>query len=149
MNEDKLRPEKKSHLQIEKEAEEKEKSYLKKTKELLENFLAKPDDPGISYEEQNRLHEESRHNPEAARKFLESKKSKYRINTLSAPLMAAEIFLRSSASENIAPEKKQELAAKIAKSYKDIAQAGERQLLTKEEVGAVVEIAKELLFYLK
>lgn len=127
----------------------KEKSLRETAKKSLEAFLAKPDEPGISYEEQNRLQKESARDPEAGKKFIESKRSKYRINALSSPLMAAEAFLKSSESGNIEPERKQELAARIEKAFKDAAQARERKLLMKEDVEEVVQIAKELLPYLE
>ena len=128
---------------------EEQKSDREIIKGLLENFLARPDDPGVPYEAQNRLQKESRHNPEAAEKFIESKKSKYRLSALNIPLAVAKDFLESPKAKNIDSDKRQELIARVEKSYKDMDLAREKKLLIKEEVDAVVDIAKEILSYLE
>lgn len=109
-------------------------------KKVLENFLSLSDDPGLPYEEQKKLLEKStKGDEEAAKKYLESKKSKYRGNTLSAALMAGEVLLLDSPEIlKISEEEVSELRNKLRSARENI-QAAIRTQITEKEVKAAME----------
>lgn len=124
---------------------EKEKALFKKK---FDYFLSLSDDPGIPYSEQNKLLELSQKgDKEAANKYLESKKSKYRTNSLSGALMTAEIFLQSENSQKIPDIKLEELNREIQNIRQNI-EIEKQTGFTKETVTKVVNIAEEVRHYL-
>jgi hypothetical protein len=126
------------------------KTTSEMTKKIFEVFLSRSDSPGefISSKEKDDLIIESKNNPEALKKFEKNKDSKYRVNSLSAPLMSAEVFLNSKETENIPLEEKDKLIKKIYKAENDIEKAKPTGM-TDNEVEQVIEIIKEVNKYLK
>ncbi|MBU4347897.1 hypothetical protein KJ671_00065 [Patescibacteria group bacterium] len=125
-------------------------SISEKTKKIFNAFLAYSDEPGefLSNSEKDELIKKSKTDPEALKKFEENKNSKYRVNSLSAPLMIAEIFLDSSEAKDVPFEEKNELLKKISKVIDDIKKAKPTGM-TDNEVGQVIEIVEKIKKYLK
>ncbi len=116
----------------------------------IESFLAKSDEPGpvLTDEQQFDLSKRAGTDPEAAKQWdVHKHGSKYRRNTLSAPLMTAAVFLESSDSESIPQEKRDELAQKIKTVEKHIIAVGARPFV-KEDVQEVVDLVNEIKTYL-
>lgn len=126
-----------------------ENSYSKITKRIFEAFLSCSDEPGefLSSTEKDELIKKSKTDPEALKKFEKNKNSKYRVNTLSSPLMSAEIFLNSNESKDIPSLEKTKFLEKIKKATADIDKAKSTEI-TKNEVDQVVDIVEELTKYL-
>ena len=135
-----------------------EKSFEKETEKLTENslfkkkfdyFLSLSDDPGIPYSEQNKLLELSQKgDKEATNKYLESKKSKYRTNSLGGALMAAEIFLLDPQNDKKIPDiKLEELSREIENSRRNI-EREKKEGFTKETIAKVVNIIEEIKPYI-
>ena len=135
-----------------------EKSFEKETEKLTENalfkkkfdyFLSLSDDPGIPYSEQNKLLELSQKgDKEATNKYLESKKSKYRTNSLGGALMAAEIFLLEPQNAKKIPDiKLEELSREIENSRRNI-EREKKEGFTKETIAKVVNIIEEIKPYI-
>jgi len=133
----------------ESEEEIKERLVVPMSKRLFETFLALPDEPGeyIPPEEKLKLSGETAANPEAAKRFEENKRSKYRINALTSPLAAAQELLRLPISEKIPESEREALKNRLKKAYEDVKEAG-KGLITKKEVDEVVNIVKDLQKYL-
>ena len=130
---------------FEKEAGESEKALFKKK---FDYFLLLSDDPGIPYSEQNKLLKLSQKgDKEATNKYLESKKSKYRTNSLSGALMAAEIFLGSKNVNKIPDIKLEKLNIEIENARIEIEREKEKGF-TKETVDKVVAIVEEIKNYI-
>lgn len=117
-------------------------SYRELIKKRFEKFLALPDEPGLSYEEQNALLKKSQAgDEEAAKKYSESKRSKYRRNSLAVALMNAQIYLDSPESA-IPPEKSKELKKRIDRVTQDVINVS-KVLLNESELETAAETVKE------
>lgn len=132
------------------EQPEKQKPPLEMTvKKIFDNFLARPDEPGLPYSEQNKLLERSRlGDKEAAKQYLESKKSKYRVNSLAGALMAAEMFLTESEKTRKMPEAERKALHDKVRQAGNIINEERKGSLTKDTVDKVVGIVKEIQLYL-
>ncbi|MEK7478527.1 MAG: hypothetical protein AAB626_01210 [Patescibacteria group bacterium] len=139
----------KNALQEKKSEPSPELSILETTKKILSRFLERSDEPGefLSNVQKDKLSETSGFDPEALKKWEEDKNSKYRINSLFAPLEIAKIFLTDPESEKIPKEEKENLLKRIQKSLADLDKArGSR--ISEELVGEAVDIVKEVEKYL-
>lgn len=132
---------------------ENQKKELDHTKEVVKkvfaNFWKRSDEPGefLSSVQKDKLSEASRFDPEAFKKWEENRNSKYRRNSLSAPLMAIELFFTSDESQDIPEAIKEEIKRKMEKAREDISNKRETKL-TKDEVNQVEELVREIEKYI-
>ncbi len=124
--------------------------FSETAKKIFLRFESRSDDPGefLSSEEKDRLQEATKTNPEALKKWEEDRNSKYRVNSLYAPLLASENFMRSVEAESISKDLKKELINRIDKAYKDLENSRGKRI-TKELVDEVEGIVSEVKKYLK
>ena len=124
--------------------------FSEDTKKRFRGFESRSDDPGKFYspEEKEKLQKETKNNPEACKEWERNKNSKYRINSLSAPLMSSELFLTSPEADDISEEIKESLLNKIKSLEKKIDEIRGKRI-TKELVDEVEELIKEVSKYLK
>ncbi|MBI4991939.1 MAG: hypothetical protein HZB99_01860 [Candidatus Harrisonbacteria bacterium] len=108
-------------------------------KKIFKSFLNRPDEPGeyLSDEQQKELIKRSATDPAAREKFLASKRSKYRTNSLTAPLMAAELFLTDDEAPKKMPEEKIEYFNKKIKQSKENITVASRTQITEKEIKAM------------
>ena len=124
-----------------------EKNLLKKQ---IESFLSKSDEPGpvLSDQEEFELSKKARHDPEALKEWKKQKlETKYRRNALSAPLMAADLFLNSDEAKNISADEKKELLERVRAAEEYITEVGAK-LFTKSDVQLVIDLTNDLKKYL-
>jgi hypothetical protein len=138
---------------VEKQPEQPEKK-APTLKELIlksfKDFRDRPDKPKYSYEEQNKFQQESmRGDKEAAQKFIESKKDKYHISAINAPLVMAELFLESKESKQMPKPEKRLLQERIKKAYGDLEESRVKKQITKEQVEEVLNIMDAIQPYLE
>lgn len=132
--------------------EKKEESLSDKVKKNLENFLSRSDDPGVflTPEEKIKLIKESLTDAGALKMLKKDRDNKYRTNSLSGAIGWASIFLTSEDIKNVPSDQKEKLLQRIEGVSKEIEKEKEKPLgYTKELVGEVVDIVKEVKKYLK
>ena len=119
-------------------------------KKIFAKFETRSDDPGefLSPEEKIKLQDATRTDPEALKKWEEDVHSKYRVNSLSAPLLASEIFLASPEAKEIPSDIKDGLIKKVKEATKDLANSRGKKI-SKELVDEVEGIMNEVKKYLK
>jgi hypothetical protein len=119
-------------------------------RKIFLEFEARSDDPGefLSGEEKDKLQKETLTNPEALMKWEKNRNSKYRINSLHAPIAASEIFLKSKEADSVPNDVKEELISRINSAYEDLKKSKGKRI-EKKLVDEVKEIVNEVSKYLK
>ncbi|MDO8442882.1 MAG: hypothetical protein Q7S81_01295 [bacterium] len=127
-----------------------EPSILETTKKIFSQFLERSDEPGefLSGIQKDKLSEASRFDLEALKKWEKDRNSKYRINSLFAPLGIAKFFLTDPESKKIPKEEKENLLKRVQKSLADL-DGARGSKISEELVGEVVDIVKEIEKYFK
>jgi hypothetical protein len=124
--------------------------YSELARKTFLKFETRSDDPGefLSGEEKDKLQEATRTNPEALMKWEEDRNSKYRINSLYAPIAASENFLKSKEADSVPNDVKEELISRIDSAYEDLKKSRGKRI-EKKLVDEVKEIVNEVSKYLK
>lgn len=119
-------------------------------KKTFSKFEIRSDDPGefLSNGDKDKLQLATRTNPEALKKWEEDRNSKYRVNSLYSPLLASEIFLKSSEAGSIESELKEKLVERVNTAYSNLENSRGKRI-SKELVSEVVDIVNEVKKYLK
>ena len=124
--------------------------YSEIAKKVFLNFEARSNDPGefLTNEEKEKLQAATRMNMDALKKWDEHRNSKYRVNSLYAPILASEMFLKSKEAELIESKLKEKLIERISGAYSDLESFGGKEI-SKVLVDEVEGIIKEVKKYLK
>lgn len=137
-------------LKPEKQPAPEKKLFINQLKKIIEDFLAKSDEPGpiLSEEEEFQLSKRAGKDPEALKEWNKHKlETKYRRNALGNPLIAAKLFLESDEAENIPAAEKKELLARVEAAEKYITEVGVKPF-TKSDVQLVIDLVNDLKKYL-
>ena len=130
---------------------EKSKSPKELFKQKIDNFLNRSDEPGKFLSDEEKEIFLKKIDPEDPKSLEEWKKhkmgSKYRMNSLSIPLAAGEIFLKSEEAINVPLESSQELLERIEEAKK-LVKEGYGKPYSASDVKKVVKIANDIKKYL-
>jgi len=124
--------------------------FSEMTRKVFKSFEARSDEPGefLSGEEKDKLLEQTRTSPEAMERWEKNRNSKYRINSLYAPLAATENFLDSPEADSVPQNTKEDLIKRVSNAYAEMDRL-KGSAITKECVEEVVDIVNEVKKYLK
>ncbi len=119
-------------------------------KRQIEKFLSLSDEPGpvLSDKQEFELSRQAIEGSEAEKQWnIHKHGTKYRRNTLSVPLMAADIFLDSHDSDYLPAATKEDLLQKVKTAEEYITDVKGKPF-TKENVQEVVDLVNEIKKYL-